>query len=503
MLSTGYGCDLAIRNFDRELERLEALCLIDRNLDSSILLRDGFLSSNSRSCGHVGLFSSDLDAVGSSSLLQGILNRVGSHGHASLGINFSSRNLLTHQIRKRILSQNVRAEARSLIVNRSVDRSNHTILDSNIHGELIEALDSIRIGRNLRASSLQRSVDRLRGHGHAGLDINRSTGDILTDQCLEDRSVGNQIRAEARSLIVLDDLDRHDLSSVIDRDLNLHRAKAVDIIRVGRDNRLRIASSSSGSSKDRILIARSRRDTEGVLRISKNLGNSANKRAGRNRSAADGIHIIVQRVRIRSNRNELILEFRLANLSTQTSGLLQRTNKGLRDMAFGADADSDRDRSAIALRRSSQRIANNSTRGILTLEDLIQGATLGQAFIFNLSIFATRKHSIQRFHLGSELLGLDRALGHFVGHRQSDGSHKREHEETKRELKNITHYFLTSPKLLVPVTRSISGDTTFISRIAKEHHSAGAFLPKRNQNRSRPQPRPKMILPLAVVGEVE
>ena len=386
-------------------------------------------------------------------------------------------------------------------MHRSIDRSDRTILHSNIHRELAKALNGVRIGRHLRTGSLKRSIDALRGHGHASLDVDLRTGDILTNQSI--KAAGNQIRAEARSLVVLDNIDRNNLASIVDGNFNLHRAEAIDVVGIGGNHRLGIASSGSSGSQNGFLIASSRSDAQRTLRIGKNLGNSIHESAGRNRRAADGINIIVQRIRIGSNRNELILEVRFGNLGTQTSGLLKSADEGLRDMALGADTDSDRNRTAVALRSRSQRIADNRTGSILSLEDLIKAAAFGETFIFNLSVFAARKHGIQRFHLGSKLLSLDRALSHFIGQRKRDGSHKRKHEETKRELENITHYFLTSPKLLVPVTRSMSGDTTFISRMAKEHHSAGDFLQQRNTNRSRPQPRPKMILPFAVAGEVE
>ena len=362
-------------------------------------------------------------------------------------------------------------------MNRSVDGRDHAVLHRNVHGELAEALDGVRIGRNLRAGSLEGRIDGLGGHRHASLHIDGGAGDILTNQRIEDRGIRNQISAEARGLVVLDNLNGDDLASVVNRNLDLHRAEAVDVIGIGGHNRLGVAGSSGGGSQDGFLIARSRRDAPGVLRIGKDFGNGADKRAGRNSRAADGIDIVVQRIRIGSDGDELILELSLANLGAQTGGLLQSADIGLGDMTLGADADGDRDRSAVALRRSSQRIADGRTRGILGFENLVQGAALGEAFILNLRILAAREHSVERVHLGGELLGLDRALGHFIGHRKRNSSHEREDEETKRELKNVTHYFLTSPKLLLPVTRSISGDTTFISRMAKEHHSAGAFLP--------------------------
>ena len=493
VLSHVNGHDLASSiNFDSDLHRLEALRFVDLAGSSSFRFSSLF---------HDRLGNFNDNAVSGSSLLQSIGNRIGSHGNAGLCIDLHGRDVLANQISQSVFGKDIRTEARSLIVHRSSDGSDCAVLNRNIHGELVEALNGVRIGRNLRASGLQSGVDGLGGHGHASLDVDLGTGDILANQSV--KACTNQIRTEARSLIVLENLDRNDFASVIHSDLDLDRAEAVDIVGVGGDDRLNIARSSSGGSQNGFLIARGRRDAERILGISQDLSNRIHERGRGNRCAADGIDVITQSVRISSDGDELIFEVRLANFGAQTSSLLKSTDISLSDATIGAYADGDRDRSAVTLRSSSQRIADNCAGGVLTLEDLVEGAALGQAFIFNLGILAARKHGIQRFHLSGELLGLDRALGHFVGHRQSDSGHKCEHEETKRELKNTTHYFLTSPKLLVPVTRSISGDTTFISRMAKEHHSAGAFLPKRNQNSSRPQPRPKMSLPFAVVGEDE
>ena len=493
VLDDVHGDDLAgLVNIDGNLHRLEAQDVIDIAGSSRSSL--GNLSSRR-------LSDFNRDAIGSGGLLERISDRIGGHGHAGLDIDLSSRNVLTNQIGKRFLGEDISAKARGLAVNRRVDRSDHTILDSDVHGELAEALDGIRIGRDLRTGSLQSGVDGLGGHRHASLHIDGGTRDILTDQRV--KAGVDEIGAKARGLIVLDNLDGDDLASVIDRNLDLHRTEAVDVVGVGGHDRLGIAGSGSGGGQNGFLIARSRCNAQGVLRIGKDLGNGANKRGRRHRRAADGIDVVIQGIRIGGNGDKLILEVRLGNLGAQTGGLLKSADVGLSDMAFGADADRDRDRSAVALRSSGQRIADGRAGGILRLEDLIQRAALGETFIFDLSVFAAREHSVERVHLGGELLSLDRALGHFIGQRQRDSSHESEDEETKRELKNVTHYFLTSPKLLLPVTRSISGDTTFISRMAKEHHSAGVFLQQRKTNRSRPQPRPKMILPFVVAGEVE
>ena len=498
MLKHLHGHDLArVVHVNGDLHRLEACHFVHvasrfrRNRLGRYGLRGRFLLRLNR------------NAVGRSRLPERIIDGLRGQRHAGLHVDLRRCDVLANQRSKRFFGQEVSAQTRGLIVSRNGNGSDLAIGDSYLHGKLVKALDGIRVGRDLRAGSLQRAVDGLAGQGHARLHVDLRRRDILADQRVEHRGIRDQISAEARRLVVLEHLDRHDLARVVDGNLDLHRSKAGDIVGVGGHNRLRIARSCGGSGKDRVLVTRFRGDAEGVLGIGKDFGNRVHESAGGNGRAADGVDIIPQRIRIRSDRDKLALELILAHAGAQTGGLLKRADIGLRDVAFGADAHGDRNRSAVALRRSGQRVADGRTGSILALEDLVKDAALGQTFVFNLRILAAREHGVERVHLGSKLLGLDRALGHFVGQRQRHGSHERENEETKRELNNITHYFLTSPKLLEPVTRSISGDTTFISRMAKEHHSAGVFLPKRNQNSSRPQPRPKMILPLLVAGEDE
>ena len=58
--------------------------------------------------------------------------------------------------------------------------------------------------------------------------------------------------------------------------------------------------------KDRVLVARVRRNAEGVLGIGQDLGNRVHESGRGNGRAADGIHIVVQRIRIGSDADELI-----------------------------------------------------------------------------------------------------------------------------------------------------------------------------------------------------
>ena len=383
------------------------------------------------------------------------------------------------------------------------------VIQRNLHLERCKARHVV--GRSARFAAIaaggslrQRVVDGVARQGCAGLHIDLRGGDVLTDQRVEHGGVSNQVSAEARRLIVLGHLDGHDLARVVHRDFDLHRAKAGHIVGTGGHDRLCVAGSRRCRGEDRFLVAGLRLNAQRALGIGQHLGHSVHERRGGNRRAADGIHIVAQGIRVSCDGHKLILELRIAHARAKACGLLQRADIHLRHTALGAHAQRDRNRAAVALRVRHQGIALELACGIRRSEQLRNHAAFGQAFrLFHFIIFASGQHGIERCQLRGNPLLLNRPLGHFVGHRQQHGSHEREDEETKRELENITHYFLTSPKLLAPVTRSISGDTTFISRMANEHHSAGVFLQQRNQNSSRPQPRPKISLPLLVAGEDE
>ena len=209
-----------------------------------------------------------------------------------------------------------------------------------------------------------------------------------------------------------------------------------------------------------------RLNAERALRVSQHLLHRVHKRAGRNRRARNGVHIIAQRVRVSGNRDELLLESVVAHAAAEALRLLKGADIDLRDVAAFAHAEGDRNLSAIALRVRGQRITLDAAVSVFADENLIEHAVVRNTFILNLFVFAARQHRVQRSHLGGQLLLLDRALGHFVRDGQQHRGNKRKDEQTERKLHNITHYFLTSPKLLLPVTRSISGEQTFISRMA-------------------------------------
>ena len=209
-----------------------------------------------------------------------------------------------------------------------------------------------------------------------------------------------------------------------------------------------------------------RLNAERALRVGQHLLHRVHKRAGRDRRARNGVHIIAQRVRVSGNRDELLLESVVAHAAAETLRLLKGADIDLRDVAAFAHAEGDRNLSAIALRVRGQRIPIDAAVSVFADENLIKRAVVRNTFILNLLVFAARQHRVQRSHLGGQLLLLDRALSHFVRDGQQHRGNKRKDEQTERKLHNITHYFLTSPKLLLPVTRSISGEQTFISRMA-------------------------------------
>ena len=376
----------------------------------------------------------------SSSLSQSIIDRVGSHGHAGLHIDLGGRDILTGQ-RIKACGDQISAEARSFVVldNRhSDDLASLVNLNSNLHRT--KALNVIGLRAALsRSSSLSQSiVNRVGSHGHAGLDVNLSGRDILTNKVV--KACSDQVSAEARSLVVLDNRNGNDLAGIVNRNFDLHRTKALNIVGVCSNDRLsRFAGSRSGGSKDRVLIARIRRNTERILGISNRFGNRADISGRGNGRAANRIDMIAERIGIGRDGDELILERIFCNLRSQTSGLLKGTDISLSDITINMNADSNRDRSAVTVRRSSHGVADNLSIGILGCKDFFEETALGEAFVSNLLIFAARENGIKRIHLRSELLLLDRALGHLVSDSKQHRSNEREDEQTKRKLHNITH----------------------------------------------------------------
>ena len=329
------------------------------------------------------------------------------------------------------------------------------------------ALAGLPSGRSL----LERIVDGVAGQRSAGLHIDLRSCDVLAHQRIKHALVSNQIRAEARSLIVFRHRNGNNLAVAVHRHLDLERRKTGHIVAVGGRFNSRIlalvaAVDSSRFGKNRVLITRMRLNAERVLRIGQHFLHRVHKRAGRNSCACKRIHIVAQCIRIGRNPDELLLESVIAHAAAQALRLLKGTDVNLSRITIHTHAERNRNLSAVALRIRGQRIALDAAVSVLADEDFIQHAVVRNAFILNLLVFAARKNRVQSGHLGSQLLSLDRALGDFVGDGQQHGGNKRKDEQTERKLHNITHYFLTSPKLLLPVTRSISGEQTFISRMA-------------------------------------
>ena len=326
----------------------------------------------------------------------------------------------------------------------SIDRSrhNHAILNRNVHGKLVETLDCIRVSRYLRAGLPERRIDGLAGQGSTRPHVNLRSSDILTDERIEYRGIRDQISAEARRLIVFEHGDGSNLAGVIHSYLDLDRAETGDVVGIGCNHRLsRSTGRSSRRSKHRFLIARVRSDAERVLCIGKNLSHCTDEGRGRNGRTTKGIHIVRKRIRVSGNRNELILEFRLADSAAETGGLLQCADIHLCHIALGADAKRNRDRSAVALRVGHKGVTGNLT-GLLALahKHLINQTAFGQILDINdLLIIAAGEHLAQSFLLRSNLLFSNRPLGHFIGDSQADRRYEREDEKTNSEFHDITH----------------------------------------------------------------
>ena len=415
MLRSSNGSDLAVGNFNIKRQLLEALHGVG-------IARDNGLAASR-----------------SSSLLERIVDALGGHGDASLDVDLSGSDVLTNQGIKTSIDK-IRAEARGLAMlghgNRN-DLARVVNFDRNLHRA--KASDIVDGGAGRRSRQRQRLIDAVGSHGHASLNIDLSGRDILTDQRI--KACSDQIRAEARRLVVLKNRHGSDLASIINSNLDLHRTKAVDIVSVCRDNRLsRLAGSGGSSGQNGLLIARVGRDAQHVLGMRENVLHAADESRGRNSRAADGVHVVREGIRISRNSDELIHERRFGNLRAQTSGLRQSADIGLSHIAFSADTDGDRDRSAVALRVGNKRITGNVAGFVGRGKHLSNLAALRKTFNrFDLCVGITRKNLIQRFHLRSDLLFSDRSLGHFVGQRQRDGSNESEQEQSERKLHDITH----------------------------------------------------------------
>ena len=413
----------------------------------------------------------------SRSLLERIVHRVAGQRHAALHVDLRRCDILTHQrVKDALIREEIRAKTRRLVVLRHRDGNDLTrVVQLNRNLKRAEAGHVIGLcaafGFAGRSSLLERVVNRVAGQRHAALHVDLRRCNILTHQRVKDALIREEIRAEARGLIVFRHNDGNDLAVAVQRNFHVERRKARYLIRArGGFNRRILAVVAAidcgGLSQNRILIARMRLDAERALRVSQHLLHGVHKRGGRNGRARDGIHIVAQRVRVSRNRDELLLESVVAHAAAEALRLLEGADINLRHIALFAHAEGDRDFSAVTLRIRGQRIALDAAVSVFADENLIERTVVRNTFILNLLVFAVRQHRVQRSHLGGQLLLLDRFLGHFVRDGQQHRGNKRKDEQTERKLHNITHYFLTSPKLLLPVTRSISGEQTFISRMA-------------------------------------
>ena len=414
----------------------------------------------------------------SGGLLQRIVDGVAGQRHAALHVDLRGCDVLTHQrVEHALIGNQVSAQARRLVVFRH--RHGHDlarVVQRDFHLERRKAghvvgLRAALAGLTGGSSLLQRVVDGVAGQRHAALHVDLRGRDVLTHQRVEHTLVGNQVGTEARRLVVFRHGHRHDLAVAVHSHIHLERRKASHVIGVRGGFHRRVlalvaAVDGSGFRQNRVLVARVRLNAERALRVGQHLLHRVHKRAGRDRRARNGVHIIAQRVRVSGDRDELLLESVVAHAAAETLRLLKGADIDLRDVAAFAHAEGDRNLSAIALRVRGQRITLDAAVSVFADENLIKHAVVRNTFILNLLVFAARQHRVQRSHLGGQLLLLDRALGHFVRDGQQHRGNKRKDEQTERKLHNITHYFLTSPKLLLPVTRSISGEQTFISRMA-------------------------------------
>ena len=371
-----------------------------------------------------------LAAERSGSLLQRIVDGVARQRHTALHVDLRGSDVLTHQrVKDGGIGNQVSAEARRLAMLRHGHGDDlavriHSDCDLERH-KARHVVDSRALGGAAGSSLLQRVVDGVARERHAAAHVDLRGGDVLAHQRVKDGGIGNQVSAEARRLAVLRHGDGNDLARVIDGHLDLERRESRHVVGRRRHNRLSrlFAVAAVGRSRrgeNRFLIARVRLNAQRVAGVGQHIAHSADKRGRGNRRAADGINVIVQRIGIGCDTDELALELILADSAAQTGGLLQRADIGLRHIAVNAHAERNRDLSAIALRIGHQRIAGELARGFIgALEEASHLAALRKPLdALDLLVLASGENRFQGSHLRRHLLFGNRALGHLIGDAQ-------------------------------------------------------------------------------------
>ena len=343
---------------------------------------------------------------------------------------------------------------------RHADGGDFAVRDVQINGELVHALDGVGITGHGRAGFFaprgsglpERVVDRVAGQRHAGLHVNLRVLNVLSDKRAQHCFVRDEIRAQARRFIVFRHADAHDLALAVQFDGDLEGLETGHVVnrcacggrfRLGRLSGFpfcfRAAVGRRGSREDRVLVARLGLDAQRTLRVRKDLLAGVQESAGRHGRAGNLVDVRAQRVGIRRDADELLLESVLADAAAQTRSLLQGADVNLRHVAFGADAHRNRDLSAVALRGSGQRIALDFAGGILADEDFVELAAFGKILKFNLFVLAPGQDRAECGFLGRQLLLRDRALRHFVGYRQRRRGDEGKQEQANAQFQNIIH----------------------------------------------------------------
>ena len=112
-------------------------------------------------------------------------------------------------------------------------------------------------------------IDGVAGQRGAGPDINLCGGNILSDKCIKDGLVSNQIRTETFGLLVCGNGNRDNFSVAIDIHIDIESIKSLNGSGMGgHRNFFRFALAAVCrvvSSKDGILIAHGRRNAQNIL----------------------------------------------------------------------------------------------------------------------------------------------------------------------------------------------------------------------------------------------
>ena len=466
MLRHRHACDLAVLDHDLHLHRLEALHLVH----AARRARRG-----NRLRARTGRRSG---------LRQRVVDRVARQRHARHHVELRRRDVLSDQAVK-ARRDHIRTVTRRLVVLRYLKTRDLSILDGDLHLHRLEARHFVYVasprlfglGHEILIVEVDRLSNRLEDrvgrdrrarHHIDAFHITFHRRRVAVELAAEGRI--RRLSAVVRGLVVgrHDDLgdhavrrDAHAQADLVGKALRrelkdiAHRIVA-DRTRVDGLNRLIIAQQTHHVQRlkglgciDKFLaheivaLKRGNRrighDAQHVLRVRRHLANCRDERLRADRRAGDRLHVCVDLRRVGGQTGELARKRLLADLRAQTGGLLQIAHGDAVDRAIRADAQRNRDRSAVSLRRRGHHIADDLVARLahVQLRDLV---VLGRSLDFlRLKDLRLGQHRALRGLAGGQLLLRNRAGRDLVGDGQRQRGNQGKDEQSEAELRHITH----------------------------------------------------------------